>query len=279
MKIGVSSYSFNNYVKQTGADLFAICDKAKELGFDFIEFTEIKTDDPIKTAKDLNEYCKKIDLEIVAYAVGANFLTDDIKKEVARIKGEIDIASALGAKVFRHDVCYSLKPDPLYDYKKAIVDMTPYVREVSLYAKTLGITTCSENHGFIFQAPNRVEELILSVNEENYGWLLDMGNFLCDDVDPELGTKIASKYVKHVHAKDFLYKSGDIPMPKGYQITTNGGNYIRGTVVGHGVVPVYKCINILKKAGYDGTITIEFEGQEENINALKHGLEYLRSII
>jgi sugar phosphate isomerase/epimerase len=54
MKIGVSSYSFNNYVKQTGADLFAVCDKAKELGFDFIEFTEIKTDDPIKTAKERN---------------------------------------------------------------------------------------------------------------------------------------------------------------------------------------------------------------------------------
>ena len=279
MKIGVSTYSFNSYVKATGADIFAVCDKVKELGFDYIEFVTLPGNDQINLAKSLKEHCADIGLEIYSYVVGANFLADDILEEVKKVKFQIDVAKNLGAKVFRHDVCYALKKEPFYDYKKAIVDMTPYIKEVSLYAKNYGIKTCTENHGFIFQAPNRMEELILSVNEDNYGWLLDIGNFLCDDVPPEYGSKIASKYTCLMHAKDFLFKSGDAPMPNGYNITTNGGNYIRGTVIGHGVVPVFKCINILKKAGYDGCITIEFEGPEDNIYALENSLKYLKNII
>ena len=34
MKLGVSSYSFSKYMKQTGANYFDVCDKAKELGYE-----------------------------------------------------------------------------------------------------------------------------------------------------------------------------------------------------------------------------------------------------
>ena len=34
MKIGVSSYSFSRYMRETGANYFKICDHAKEIGFD-----------------------------------------------------------------------------------------------------------------------------------------------------------------------------------------------------------------------------------------------------
>ena len=37
MKIGVSSYSFRKYMLTTGASYIDICDKAKELGFEFLE--------------------------------------------------------------------------------------------------------------------------------------------------------------------------------------------------------------------------------------------------
>ena len=41
MKIGVSSYSFHKYKNATGCDLFKIIDKAKEIGFDGIEFLNL----------------------------------------------------------------------------------------------------------------------------------------------------------------------------------------------------------------------------------------------
>lgn len=283
MKIGVSSYSFKKYITETECDYFHICDKAKEIGFDGIEFVNLesytKRTDLIELAGEIREHCNKIGLEIVAYTIGANFLAEDIDAEIKRVCSCVDVAKALGAPLMRHDVCYSLPEKHTYSYRDAIKDMTPHIRRVTEYAKSLGIKTCTENHGYIFQKPERVEELILSVDNENYGWLCDVGNFLCADSDPVTSVGIAAPYTFHVHAKDFLFKSGECTMPNGFTITTVGGNYLRGTVVGHGCVPVKSCINALKKAGYDGYVSLEFEGMEECIPAIVSGFEYLKSII
>ena len=285
MKIGVSSYSFSrilSYGKHTYED---ICDIAKRLGYDGIEFIGLENcgwgivGDEIEIAKKIRAHCEKIGLEIVAYTVGANFLSDDIDAEVARVNHCVDVCHALGAPLMRHDVASKLRTSHLYSYRDAIEEMVPYIREVTEYAARLGIRTCTENHGFIFQYPERVEELILAVDRENYGWLCDMGNFLCTDCDPVESVRIAAPHAFHVHAKDFLYKSGDCRMPAGYQIVTSGGNYLRGTVVGHGDVPVVQCINILKRAGYDGYVSLEFEGPEDNLYALEMGLKNLREAI
>ena len=41
MKVGVSSYSFSKYLQQTGCNYLKLCDLAKEMGFDGIEFTDL----------------------------------------------------------------------------------------------------------------------------------------------------------------------------------------------------------------------------------------------
>ena len=79
-------------------------------------------------------------------------------------------------------------------------------------------------------------------------------------------------YAFHVHAKDFLLKSGGCIDPGEGWFRSRGQNFLRGTVVGHGVVPVAQCIAILKTAGYDGWLSLEFEGHEDNLPALRHGL-------
>ena len=280
MKYCVTTYSFSKYINQTKCDYFKICDLTKEMGFDGIEFIDLdrldKEIDKVKTAKEIRDYCDKIGLEIVSYTISADFLNRE--NEVERVKSCVDIAEILGAKVMRHDVTYALKQEPLYTYKNAIKEMAPKIREVTEYAFKKGIKTCSENHGFIFQAPERVEELILEVNHPNYGWLCDFGNFLCADCDPIKSVAIAAPYTVHAHAKDFLFRSGNLPKVPGFELLTNGGNYIRGTIVGHGVVPVKACVNALKKVGYDNYISVEFEGLEDNLEGIRLGLEFLKSI-
>ncbi|MBE6650383.1 MAG: sugar phosphate isomerase/epimerase [Ruminococcaceae bacterium] len=282
MKIGVSSYSFGKYIRETGCDYFKVCDIAKEIGFDGIEFTGLEgyttRTDLIELAGEIKEYCAKIGLEIAAYTVGANFLAEDIEAEVAKVCKCVDIAAALGAPVMRHDVCYALPKKHLYSYRDAIKDMAPYIRRVTEYAKEKGIKTCTENHGYIFQKPERVEELILAVGSDNYGWLCDMGNFLCADTDPVLAVGIAAPYTFHVHAKDFLFKAGNVDCPSGF-FTTLCGNHIRGTVVGHGIVPVKNCLAALKRVGYDGYVSIEFEGMEDCVPAIRAGFDYLKKNI
>lgn len=279
MKIGVSSYSFRKYLVETKCDYFKICDIAKEIGFDGIEFVGLEsyTDrtDLIELAGEIKEYCAKIGLEIAAYTVGANFLAENIEAEIEKVCKCVDIAAALGAPIMRHDVCSVMPKKHLYSYRDAIKEMAPHIRRVTEYAKTKGIKTCTENHGYIFQKPERVEELILAVGSDNYGWLCDMGNFLCADADPVLAVGIAAPYTFHVHAKDFLFKAGNVDCPSGF-FSTLGGNHIRGTVVGHGAVPVKNCIAALKRVGYDGYVSIEFEGMEECVPAIRAGFDYLK---
>lgn len=281
MKIGVSSYSFAKHIEKTGCDYIEICRIAKEIGFDGIEFIDLKPKagaTVIETAREIRKYCDEISLEIIAYTVGANLIGENAEREVEALKRHIDVAHELGAPLLRHDICRALPKEHLYTYKDAIAEMVPRIREVTEYAGKFGIRTSSENHGHVFQAPERVEELILAVGSDNYGWLCDMGNFLCVDADPVKSVTIASRYVFHVHAKDFLYKSGEAERPAGF-FGTLGGNHLRGTVIGHGVVPVRTCISILKNAGYDGYVSIEFEGPEEPLGAIKCGYENLKRLI
>jgi sugar phosphate isomerase/epimerase len=280
MKIGVSSYSFRKHIAATGISYTDLCNVAKSMGFEGIEFVELenydKVTDPMVNAKYIKEHCAEIGLDVIAYTVGASFTDEDFEPQFEKLKSQIDLAKAMGAPVLRHDVCYKL-PEGM-SWEDAVKLMAPRIRRVTEYAASLGIKTCTENHGYIFQAPERVEKLIKAVDHENYGWLCDMGNFLCADADPLTSVKIAAPYTFHAHAKDFLYKSAEVKRPKGF-FRTAGENHLRGTVLGHGVVPVDKCVKALKEAGYDGWLSIEFEGMEENIPALEAGLEYLRSVI
>ena len=283
MKLGVSSYSFHKYMSDTGCDHRKICDLAKEMGFDGIEFIDLipkggTKEDALHKAEAIRNHCAEIDLPICAYAVGANLLSEDVEKEIRALCDQVDIAVALGVSVMRHDAAFALPKKEGYGWREGIRDMAPHIRRVADYAEAHGVRTCTENHGYIYQAPERVEELIRAVNHKNFGWLVDMGNFLCADADPTRAVVIGAPYAFHVHAKDFLFKSGALPKPSGF-FPTAGANYLRGTVLGHGVVPVQNCVNVLKTAGYDGWISLEFEGMEENLPAVRAGLEYLRSIV
>ena len=56
-------------------------------------------------------------------------------------------------------------------------------------------------------------------------------------------------------------------------------NYLVGTSVGYGDIPIEKCIKILKNAGYDGYISIEYEGSEDCIEGIKKGFDKLKSYL
>ena len=162
MKIGVSSYSFSAYMRSTGCNYLDICDIAKQIGYDGIEFIDLKTEisgckDDIETARQIKAHCAEIGLEITAYTVGANFLCEDPAGEVARIKHCVDVASELGAPVMRHDACWGpAVKGHHYTWRDAIATIAPYIREVTEYAATKGVKTCTENHGHFIQDPERL---------------------------------------------------------------------------------------------------------------------------
>ena len=282
MKIGVSSYSFDRYLRDTKCGYREIVRLASGIGFAGVEFIDLANPawgiegDEETIAREARAAAAEYGMEIPAYTVAADFLSDDPDAEVERVCRKVDVAKILGAKVFRHDASFRLRDLPGYTWEDGIAEMAPRIRRVTEYAASRGIKTCTENHGFIYQSPERVMRLIEAVGNGNYGWLVDIGNFSVVDRDNLEAVKIAAPYAVHVHAKDFILlpDPGKGAIPCGFHRSAGGGLW-RGTVLGRGNVAVGACLDALKDAGYDGWVSLEVEGPEEVLPALAEGYSVL----
>lgn len=285
MKFSVSVYSFMQYIQDGRLTPFSCIEKVKEMGFDAIEYVDFafpEDEDPTEYAKKLRAEADRVGLAISNYAVGADFLNGsdgDLEAEVERLKGQVDIAAILGCPTMRHDVTGGIANRTYQGYDNVVERLAKGCRAVAEYAAQKGIRTMTENHGFFSQDSLRVEKLINTVASDNFGQLVDMGNFLCADDDPVTAVGRCAPYAFYVHAKDFIVKSGQGVNPGQGFFLSRGGNFLRGTIVGHGDVPVVQCLRALKGAGYDGYIAIEFEGMEDCVKGVAIGLENLKRYV
>ncbi len=289
MKIGVSSYSYYRLTQSGQMTLKDCVSKAKEQGFEVIEILGLSSQapdcrDPQQLAADLRAEAARCDIEIAAYTVGADFLRGsggDLAKEIERVKGEVDLAAIMGAPLIRHDATGGFPPEHVgpKSFDNALPRLREGCRAVTEYAVGKGVKTTVENHGRFCQDSRRVEKLVVAVDHPNFGVLIDVGNFVCVDEDPQLAVGRLMPYAFHCHAKDFHLKTGKEFFPgKGWGMS-RGGNYWRGAIIGHGNVPLLPCLRVMKQAGYAGVLSIEFEGMEDVLPALELGQANLRRLV
>ena len=247
---------------------------AADLGFTAIEFTAIVGDgyaEKCENARKIKAEADKYGVKIVAYAIGAQLYQEseeELQAEIARVKQHVDICAILGCPTMRHDSTFKYgngQAGRSFDLMLPMIARA--TREITEYAATKGIRTCTENHGRIAQDSDRVERLINAVNHENFGALVDMGNFLCADENPITAVSRVAPYAFHVHAKDMIIRSK--PIDSISAIRTRGANYLICVAIGEGDVPVEQCLRILKAAGYDSYVTIEYEGAYDCIEGIK----------
>ncbi len=271
MKFAVSTYSFGEYASR---GVPYMIDEAARLGFDGIEFCL----DGGFTDGELSSFGRRArdaGLAAVCSAVGADFLRADPKEEIKRLAGEVRRASLLGVPLMRHDASRGL-PGKLSDgdFSDALPALADCCREVSRYAAGLGVRTCVENHGYFCQDADRVVALVRATDDGNFGALCDVGNFMCaDEYPPDSAAKVAP-YVFHVHAKDFYLKKG-APAEGGW-FPTRGGDSLLGAAIGDGDAGAKKSLDALRAAGYDGFVTVEYEGADDNLLGIARGLGFLK---
>ena len=280
MRLGVSSYSFDQYIQQGKMTQFDTIAKAKELGFDFIEMITLTPHDgstKLEYAKKLRKEAERANIEIKCYSVDGDLAQnteEKLSEAVEVVKAELDIAKELGCSFFRHDALETLNSFRSFDL--ALPMVAKGTRMITEYGEKLGIRTTCENHGYICQDSDRMERLFNAVNHENFGLLVDFGNFVYADEKPELAVSRLAGYAFHAHVKDMVIKSFyEAETSPGYW-GTRGGNKFKNTVVGHGNVAVKQCMEVLKNRRYTGDLTLEFEGPEDCIYAVSEGLKNLR---
>lgn len=282
--LAVCTYSMSRWQREHGKSLLHVIDCLAEQGVTAIEFSGIDKTDPAKVlrrAATLRKRCEKHGLNIIGYCVGAELLRDPRPQAqaITNVKRHVDIAQTLGVPVMRHDITHGdftalKKHTGPTTFNAALKIVIPAIREIADYAATRNIKTSLENHGFYCQAPNRVEKIITKVNHPNFGLTMDTGNFLCVNADPVAAVKQLVKYAFHIHVKDFHIKPKKSAPTTGW-IHTPTSIAIRGAITGHGQVDIPAQLKLIRQAGYDGYLSLEFEGLEAPVFAVNEGLSYL----
>jgi len=287
MQIGVSSYSFSRLIQSGVLSEVEVIAKSAEMGFKALEFAGLNPPEgepPLAYACRLRAACADAGVAIVNYAVTADFLTGsggDLDAEIERVKGEVLVAEALGAPRMRHDVSCGFPKEHRgpATFDAALPRLAEACRVVTGFAEGKGIRTMVENHGYFCQDSSRIESLLTAVNHPNFGLLLDVGNFACADEDCAAAVGRLAPHAVHVHVKDFHCKPGMMPFPGAGWFHSRAGNFLRGAILGHGEIPLFQCLLLLHAAGYDGPLSIEFEGMEDPLQAIALGRTHLKMLL
>ncbi|SDS34802.1 Sugar phosphate isomerase/epimerase [Paenibacillaceae bacterium GAS479] len=266
MKIGLSTYSLAGALHKGEMNVLDIIDFTADNGGEHVEIVpigfELKGNPEL--AKALIDKAASRGIELSNYSIGANFqgLSDaDYRAEISRVKQEVDIAYALGVKFMRHDVA-SDSDLSIQNFNNSLDRLAAACREIADYAAGFGITTSVENHGYFIQASDRVQALVSAVDRPNFRTTLDVGNFMCADENSVSAVRKNLPIASVVHLKDF-YLRPSYRNPGDGWFTTASGNFLRGAVVGQGDIDMPEVIRLVKASGYDGYISIEFEGLED----------------
>lgn len=279
MNLGLSTYSLQQAISAGQMDMAGVLEWAAQHGCQHVEIVPLGFTMTEALADELKDKARECGLKLSNYAVGADFLqgTDaEYEREIARVMREVDIAARLGVRRMRHDVASS-EDLSIVNFHRHLERLAAACRRIADYAAQYGIVTSVENHGYFIQASDRVLALVHAVDRDNFRTTLDVGNFLCVDEDPLSAVKKNLPYASMVHIKDFYYRPAGSDPGSGWFRTSNG-NYLRGAIAGHGDLNLREIIRAIKQSGYDGDISLEFEGMEDCRLGAAIGLDNVRRL-
>ncbi len=284
MKVGLSTYSLQQALDRKELTVPDAIRWIAEQGGQHVEIVPMGfslIDNPA-LIEEIKATAREVGIDISNYAIGANFAVQEnaesLEEEIQSVMRHVDVAATLGVKLMRHDVAFRPAPEgTVAQFEADLPVLVKACQRIADYAAGFGITTSVENHGYYVQSSERIQRLLHETGRENFKTTLDIGNFLCVDEDPVSAVKNNIPYASIVHAKDFYWRSSTRNPGEGW-FQTSHGNYLRGAIVGHGDIDMPEVFRVLKRSGYDGYISVEFEGMEHCQTASRIAMDNVRRL-
>lgn len=284
MKVGLSTYSLQQALNRGDMTVLDAIRFIAGQGGEHVEIVPMGyslVDQPDLIGQ-IGDTAAEVGIDISNYAIGANFVAleseEALEQEIRNVMNHVDIAAALGVTRMRHDVAFRPAHEgTVAQFETDLPIIVQACRRIADYAAECGITTSLENHGYYVQSSERIRRVLHETARDNFKTTLDVGNFLCVDEDPISAVKNNIPYASMVHAKDFYLRPESRNPGEGWFQTAHG-NYLRGAIVGHGDIDMYGVFRVLKQSGYDGYISVEFEGMEDCRTASRIAMDNVRRL-
>ncbi|GAA2805250.1 sugar phosphate isomerase/epimerase family protein [Kribbella solani] len=270
MKLGVSSYCFRQLMQDGEMDLIGVLDWVAKSPAGHIEVAAMDGEYYVQNPDVVSAAAKhsdEIGVPIVNYLVSGDLRTAD-GAEIDRLRRQLDVAHAFGARIFRHDVApWAWREQDPGEFETTFAKVVEGCRAVADHAAGLGIVSTIENHGFYMNGGERLARLVHAVDRPNFRVTLDLGNGLCVGEVPGKTAATLIDVSASIGIKDFHIRrsAGD-----GW-LKTLAGDYLLGTVAGHGDVDLPGLIKLIS-AKPDVPVSLEFEGLEATPYAIERSL-------
>lgn len=280
MQLSVSMYSYYRPVKQGRLDLPGFIREAKRIGADGVELLDFFYGDVSSDRELALEALAETELSCPIFSVAQNFAKADAtdrKTQLLKIHFGVDEALIYGAKVVR---VFAGDVSEFVGFDQARAWIVEGLTEASLYAQANGVRLALENHGKLagrgIQVRELIEDIRQKVGNDALGANPDTGNFLLVNEPSHDAIREVADLAYMVHFKDFrLARAGEAE----HLYKALDGTSFVGTAIGEGDVDLTSCVARLREAGFDGWLSIEYEGVEDSFTAVERSVTNARSYI
>lgn len=290
MKLAVSMWSYFRTWRAGDMDIPQFIWAAKDAGADGVELLDffykgIGSDKPIVLTAD-EVYPERVaaqaalgeaQLPCPIFSVAQNFAKstpEEREFELGKVKFGVDEAVRYGAEVVRV-FAGDVHGDLTFDQARSWI--VEGLSSAAIYAHAHGVKLALENHGKLAGRGDQVRSILDDVRAASgvdaLGANPDTGNFLLVNQPSHEAIRQVATRAAMVHFKDFAFA------PDGHQgfayEALDGTKYV-GTAVGEGIVDLGSCVQALKDAGFDGWLSVEYEGEEDPRTAVPRSIENAR---
>lgn len=243
MQIAVSSWSLHREFSQKKMDLLKFLEVCKQK-FDISAVEPCQMHFSSLELSFLSKMKKKIverNLEVVNIPVDVGDISQvnekNRKKDIEALKRWLDIGKELGSPSIRVNTG---KRKDRFALERIILSY----QELVDYAENIGMKVLIENHGGVSNQPEAILRIIEEVNSPNLSTCPDFGEF--SPKERYEGLQKLVPYAFLAHAKTYQFDS------RGEEKT----------------IDISRCLDILRKAGYKGYLSIESEGRGDQFQGV-----------
>lgn len=282
-KLSLAQWSFHRSIKYNNLSPYEFARLASELDFEGLEYVSTLYPDVMKSddkTSAINSFIEKNNSLAAQYKMKnvlimvdeeGNLSTSNKNERLEAIENHklwINAAHKMGCGAIRLNL-HGEEDEELW-IKNSIASL----EMLSEFAKPLNVNIIVENHGGNSSNASLLMKVINQVSFDNCGTLPDFGNFcLSKDWGSLKENKCDNPYDPYMGVSEMMPKAFGVSA-KAYDFDASGNETI---------LDYKKLLSIVKKAGYNGFIGVEYEGdhlsEEEGIIATKKLIEKTSSIL
>jgi len=261
-KLSLAQWSLHNAIWKRQLDPYDFTAKAKELGFEGVEFVNQLYPDVMK-AKDKTAALKQFITKLNTAAK-----TEGVENVLIMIDGEGDLAvpsiSERNQAIENHKAwvetaaamgCHSIRIN-LFGERDEIAwkaQAAESMRKLGEFAAPYKVNIIVENHGYLSSNAALVMEMLAEVNLPNCGTLPDFGNFCLErEAGKRWDAACIREYDRYQGVKELL--------PKAFAVSAKSHDFDQAGNETH--TDFKRMLQLVKDAGYTGFIGVEYEGQQ-----------------